>query len=59
MTLTARPPVRLSTLFLSRYGKDFRYANYMDWGYGGYMTSFLVTKTDRFQAASMGAGLPM
>ena len=73
----------------SGYGKDFRYANFMDWGYGdyedlmsgvdlaiemgvahpdsllvmgwsygGYMTSFLVTKTDRFQAASMGAGLP-
>ena len=73
----------------SGYGKEFRYANFMDWGYGdyedlmsgvdlavdmgvahadsllvmgwsygGYMTSFLVTKTDRFQAASMGAGLP-
>ncbi len=73
----------------SGYGKEFRYANYMDWGYGdyqdlmsgvdeviemgvahpdsllamgwsygGYMTSFLVTRTDRFEAASMGAGLP-
>ena len=73
----------------SGYGKEFRYANYMDWGfgdyddlmsgvdeviemgvahpdsllamgwsYGGYMTSFLVTRTDRFKAASMGAGLP-
>lgn len=73
----------------SGYGKDFRYANFKDWGYGdyedlmsgmdklikdgladrerqvamgwsygGYMTSFLVTKTDRFKAASMGAGLP-
>ena len=71
------------------YGKEFRYANYKDWGfgdyedimagvdkvidmgighpdslcvmgwsYGGYMTSFLVTKTNRFKAASMGAGLP-
>ncbi|MBX2841807.1 MAG: prolyl oligopeptidase family serine peptidase, partial [Flammeovirgaceae bacterium] len=71
------------------YGKDFRYANFMDWGYGdyedlmsgvdhvigmgladeknmavmgwsygGYMTSFLVTRTDRFKVASMGAGLP-
>jgi len=71
------------------YGKDFRYANVMDWGYGdyddlmsgvdhvidlgvgdpdqlylmgwsygGYMTSFAVTRTDRFKAASMGAGLP-
>ncbi len=71
------------------YGKDFRYANVKDWGYGdyedlmagvdtvlamgvghpdslavmgwsygGYMTSFLVTRTDRFKAASMGAGLP-
>ncbi len=73
----------------SGYGKDFRYANIMDWGYGdwddvesgvdavidmgvahpdslllmgwsygGYMTSFGVTRTDRFKAASMGAGLP-
>ncbi len=71
------------------YGKEFRYANVMDWGYGdyedlmsgvdhvidmgvgdpnqlylmgwsygGYMTSFAVTRTDRFKAASMGAGLP-
>ena len=71
------------------YGKDFRFANFKDWGfgdyedimsgvdkvidmgvadperlavmgwsYGGYMTSFVVTKTDRFKAASMGAGLP-
>lgn len=73
----------------SGYGKEFRYANIRDWGfgdyedlvsgvdylikegvadenkqyvmgwsYGGYMTSFVVTKTDRFKAASMGAGLP-
>lgn len=80
-----RPNPRGST----GYGKDFRYANFQDWGfgdfedlmsgvdkviadgmadeerllamgwsYGGYMTSFLVTKTDRFKAASMGAGLP-
>ncbi|MBO6574292.1 MAG: S9 family peptidase [Rhodothermales bacterium] len=80
-----RPNPRGST----GYGKEFRYANIMDWGYGdfedlmsgvdhvldmgvahpdslllmgwsygGYMTSFAVTKTDRFQAASMGAGLP-
>jgi dipeptidyl aminopeptidase/acylaminoacyl peptidase len=73
----------------SGYGKDFRYANFQDWGYGdyedvmagvdkviamgvghedslavmgwsygGYLTSFLVTRTDRFKAASMGAGLP-
>lgn len=73
----------------SGYGKDFRFANVRDWGYGdmddlmagvdevigmgvahpdslllmgwsygGYMTSFAVTRTDRFQAASMGAGLP-
>jgi len=73
----------------SGYGKDFRYANVRDWGfgdyqdlmtgvdhvlamgiadsnnqfvmgwsYGGYMTSWVVTQTDRFNAASMGAGLP-
>ena len=71
------------------YGKEFRYANVKDWGYGdyedvvsgvdkviemgigdpdnqyvmgwsygGYLTSFTVTRTDRFNAASMGAGLP-
>jgi len=80
-----RPNPRGST----GYGKEFRYANFRDWGYGdyedlmsgvdkivedgladpeklvamgwsygGYMTSFLVTRTNRFQAASMGAGLP-
>lgn len=80
-----RPNPRGST----GYGKDFRYANFRDWGYGdyedlmsgmdklieegkvdedkqvamgwsygGYMTSFLVTRTNRFKAASMGAGLP-
>lgn len=73
----------------SGYGKEFRYANFQDWGYGdyedvmagvdkviamgigdedrmavmgwsygGYLTSFLVTKTNRFKVASMGAGLP-
>lgn len=73
----------------SGYGKDFRYANVKDWGfgdyqdlmtgvdhvinmgmvdrknqfvmgwsYGGYMTSWIVSQTDRFNAASMGAGLP-
>ena len=73
----------------SGYGKNFRYANFRDWGYGdfddlnsgvdhvidmgiahadslllmgwsygGYMTSFAVTRTNRFRAASMGAGLP-
>ncbi|MEJ2628326.1 MAG: prolyl oligopeptidase family serine peptidase, partial [bacterium] len=30
----------------------------MGWSYGGYMTSWIVTQTDRFQAASIGAGLP-
>ena len=80
-----RPNPRGST----GYGKEFRYANIQDWGfgdyedlmsgvdkviemgvadaenlfemgwsYGGYMTSFIITKTDRFNAVSMGAGLP-
>jgi dipeptidyl aminopeptidase/acylaminoacyl peptidase len=80
-----RPNPRGST----GYGKEFRFANVKDWGYGdmddlmagvdhvigmgvahtdslllmgwsygGYMTSFAVTRTDRFKAASMGAGLP-
>jgi len=79
-----RPNPRGST----GYGKEFRYANVRDWGYGdyedlmtgvdkviemgvadpdrlaemgwsygGYMTSWIVTQTDRFKAVSMGAGL--
>ncbi|MFH1069518.1 MAG: S9 family peptidase [Candidatus Glassbacteria bacterium] len=70
----------------SGYGRDFRYANYGDWGgmdyqdlmagvdhlielkivdpdhlgvmgwsYGGYMTSWIITQTKRFKAASIGA----
>lgn len=73
----------------SGYGREFRYANYGDWGggdyrdimagvdamvergiadpnrlgvmgwsYGGFMTSWVITQTDRFKAASVGAGLP-
>ncbi len=80
-----RPNPRGST----GYGRDFRFDNVRDWGfgdyedlmagvdwaieqgiadperlyvmgwsYGGYMTSFVITRTSRFQAASMGAGLP-
>jgi len=72
----------------SGYGKDFRFANYNDWGfgdyedlmagvnkvlgmnvahpdslcvmgwsYGGFITSFIITKTNRFKAASVGAGV--
>jgi dipeptidyl aminopeptidase/acylaminoacyl peptidase len=71
----------------SGYGRDFRYANYRDWGggdfrdimagvdalvtkgvadterlgvmgwsYGGFMTSWIITQTKRFKAASVGAG---
>ncbi len=29
----------------------------MGWSYGGYMTSTIVTKTNRFKAASVGAGV--
>ncbi|MBS0625662.1 MAG: S9 family peptidase [Verrucomicrobia bacterium] len=29
----------------------------MGWSYGGYMTGWVITQTNRFQAASMGAGL--
>lgn len=79
-----RPNVRGS----SGYGKQFRYANYKDWGggdfqdlmtgvdhvigmgiadperlgvmgwsYGGFMTSWIITQTKRFKAASVGAGV--
>ena len=72
----------------SGYGREFRYANYNDWGggdfqdimtgvdyvvqkgiadpeklgvmgwsYGGYMTSWVITQTKRFKAASVGAGV--
>ncbi|HUX06992.1 MAG TPA: S9 family peptidase [Acidobacteriota bacterium] len=29
----------------------------MGWSYGGYMTGWIITQTDRFKAASVGAGL--
>jgi len=29
----------------------------MGWSYGGYMTSFIITRTKRFKAASVGAGV--
>jgi dipeptidyl aminopeptidase/acylaminoacyl peptidase len=29
----------------------------MGWSYGGYMTSWTITQTDRFRAASVGAGV--
>ncbi len=102
-TFTGAPAIYMTQYFAERgfvvvrpnprgstgYGREFRYANFKDWGYGdyedvmsgvdkvlemgigdedrmavmgwsygGYMTSFLVTKTNRFKAASMGAGLP-
>ena len=72
----------------SGYGKEFRFANYDDWGggdyedimsgvdhlieqgivdpdrmgilgwsYGGYITSWMITQTDRFKAACVGAGV--
>ncbi len=72
----------------SGYGKDFRFANYGDWGgkdyqdllagvdhvigmgvadperlgvmgwsYGGFMTSWVITQTRRFKAASVGAAV--
>ncbi len=70
------------------YGKEFRFANLSDWGYGdledmkagldklieeglvdpdrqaimgwsygGYMSSFAITRTDRFKASMVGAGV--
>ena len=70
------------------YGREFRFANVSDWGYGdledmkagidylvergmvdeerqgimgwsygGYMASFAITRTDRFQASIVGAGV--
>src|SRR5262249_47554496 len=81
-TLRVNPPRS------SRYGQEFRYANYKDWGggdfqdlmtgvdhvvkqgiadpeklgvmgwsYGGFMTSWVITHTKRFKAASVGAGV--
>ncbi|MCB0019383.1 MAG: S9 family peptidase [Anaerolineales bacterium] len=72
----------------SGYGRDFRFANYNDWGgmdyqdlmagvdhlisqgiadperlgvlgwsYGGFMTSSVITQTNRFKAACVGAGV--
>ena len=72
----------------SGYGREFRHANYKDWGgadyqdilsgvdalvakgvadperlgvmgwsYGGFMTSWIITQTRRFKAASVGAGV--
>lgn len=72
----------------SGYGREFRHANYHDWGggdyrdlmsgvdslvqrgiadperlgvmgwsYGGFMTSWIITQTKRFKAASVGAGV--
>ena len=29
----------------------------MGWSYGGYMTSWVITQTDRFKVASVGAGV--
>ena len=29
----------------------------MGWSYGGYMTSWIITQTKRFKAASVGAGV--
>lgn len=29
----------------------------MGWSYGGYMTAWTITQTDRFKAASVGAGI--
>ena len=29
----------------------------MGWSYGGYMTSWIITQTNRFKAASVGAGV--
>ncbi|MCU0369713.1 MAG: S9 family peptidase, partial [Cyclobacteriaceae bacterium] len=102
-TYTGAPSIYMTQYFAQRgfimlrpnprgstgYGKEFRYANVRDWGfgdyedlitgvdhvlamgiadsknqfvmgwsYGGYMTSWVVTQTNRFNAASMGAGLP-
>jgi dipeptidyl aminopeptidase/acylaminoacyl peptidase len=82
--LVLRPNPRGS----SGYGKEFRFANYNDWGgmdylddqagvdwliaqgvadpdrmaimgwsYGGYMTSWTITQTQRYKAAVVGAGV--
>jgi dipeptidyl aminopeptidase/acylaminoacyl peptidase len=43
---------------VSRGSADGDRLGMMGWSYGGYMTSWTISQTDRFKAASVGAGLP-
>ncbi|MCH9626346.1 MAG: Dipeptidyl-peptidase 5 [Chlamydiales bacterium] len=36
---------------------DMEKLGVMGWSYGGYMTAWIITQTDRFKAASVGAGV--
>jgi dipeptidyl aminopeptidase/acylaminoacyl peptidase len=42
---------------LAKYSVDARRVGITGWSYGGFMTMFAVTQTDRFKAAVSGAGL--
>ncbi len=44
-------------LLIARGLADPERLGVMGWSYGGYMTSWIVTQTDRFKAASVGAGV--
>ena len=44
-------------LLVERGIADPRRMGVMGWSYGGYMTAWTVTQTDRFKAASVGAGI--
>ncbi len=42
---------------LARYPVDAKRVGLTGWSYGGFMTMFAVTQTDRFKAAVAGAGI--
>jgi len=56
--LCLRPPIDPSLDYLIDEGiADPERLGIGGWSYGGYMTAWAVTQTDRFKAAVMGAGI--